>query len=296
MLAHPAVGVTDVYSVHPRGARGSPGIENLGSMGYLAGGPGSSCESWGPLRQPFDRWRAGETSRRIKEGRLLLRNQFKYLTITALFMMVNAGLPAVSLADEAAAAAQAPAADLARGEQLFQLCTQCHGADGGGNSSFLAPGIAGLPGWYVDAQLTKFKTGVRGLHPEDTGGLRMYPMSLWLREEADQKAVAAYIASMPVAEIKNELEPGDASMGAGYYAVCGACHMADGSGNQGMGAPPLTDMSDWYLFSAISKYKSGARGSGQGDALGPVMIGMVATLPSDDAIRDVIAHIQGLGK
>lgn len=217
----------------------------------------------------------------------MLRN----LATTALFILVSAGLPTLVVAQD-----EAPA-DLERGEQLYRLCTKCHGVDGAGNSEVLAPAIAGMPLWYVEAQLQKFKTGVRGLHPDDTGGLRMYPMSQWLRDKADQKNVSAYVASMTPSEPTMELDvSGDAAKGAGYYAVCSACHMPDGSGNQGMGAPPLKGMSDWYLFSAIEKYKSGIRGSGQGDALGAAMIGMVATLPDDTAIHDVIAHIHSLGK
>ena len=188
-------------------------------------------------------------------------------------------------------------ADLARGEQLFQLCTQCHGANGGGIADALAPGIAGLPEWYVKGQLIKFKTGVRGLHPDDMGGLRMYPMSQWLKNDEDIAAVAAYVATMPVVAPENELEnPGNAAAGAGSYAVCSACHGADAAGNQGMGAPPLKDFADWYLYSAITKYKNGVRGSGPGDALGAAMIGMAGTLATDEAVRDVIAHIQTLGQ
>jgi cytochrome c553 len=63
-----------------------------------------------------------------------------------------------------------------------------------------------------------------------------------------------------------------------------------------MGAPPLVGMSDWYLLSSIQKYKASIRGSRPGDIYGPAMIGMVATLPNDAAILDVIAHIQSLEK
>ena len=61
-----------------------------------------------------------------------------------------------------------------------------------------------------------------------------------------------------------------------------------------MGAPPLTGLNDWYLLSSIQKYKKSIRGSLPGDTLGPAMIGMVATLPDDAAVLDVIAHIQTL--
>jgi len=222
---------------------------------------------------------------------------FRQLATTALFIVVSAGLPVLVGAQGDPPAEAEASADLARGEQLFQFCSQCHGLDGGGNALHLAPGIAGMSQWYLEAQLEKFKTGVRGPHPDDVGGLRMYPMSLWLREEADLKDVAAYVASLPRVEHPPENNgSGNASRGAAFYAICVACHLADGSGNQQMGAPALTGMSDWYLYSAIQKYKTGARGSLPGDTLGPAMIGMVATLPDDDAIRDVIAHIQALGK
>jgi cytochrome c553 len=215
------------------------------------------------------------------------------LTATILFAFTLAGFSGLAVADDAAN----PTIDLERGAQLYELCTQCHGSNGAGDSKFLAPAIAGLPSWYVEIQLRNFKSGMRGLHHEDRGGLRMYPMSLWLGTEADQKAVAGFIGSMTPVETPREMDhPGDAARGQGYYAVCGACHGADGTGNQGMGAPPLIGMSDWYLYSSIQKYKSGIRGSAKGDIYGPAMIGMVATLPNDDAVRDVIAHIQALEK
>lgn len=195
------------------------------------------------------------------------------------------------------ASAQDGAADVAQGRALFALCTQCHGENGGGNQDALAPAIAGLPAWYVEGQLLKFRSGQRGLHAGDTGGLRMYPMSQWLQSDEEIKAVSAWVANLPAVEPPVTLaEPGDAAKGAGYYAVCSACHGPDGSGNQGMGAPPLTGLNDWYLLSSIEKYKKSIRGSLPGDSLGPAMIGMVATLPDEQAVRDVIAHIQSLAK
>ena len=63
------------------------------------------------------------------------------------------------------------------GEELFAACKSCHGVDGYGQENIAAPAIAGLPVWYVEAQLVKFRTGVRGAHPDDFEGLRMRPMS-----------------------------------------------------------------------------------------------------------------------
>ena len=75
-------------------------------------------------------------------------------------------LAAVALAAPLPAAAQA---DAARGEALFDLCTQCHGPQGGGNEVTLAPSIAGMSQWYVENQLHNFRKGVRGRHPGDVG-------------------------------------------------------------------------------------------------------------------------------
>ncbi len=195
----------------------------------------------------------------------------------------------------AAASSAQDGADLGKGKALFALCTQCHGVNGGGNADALAPAIAGLPAWYIEAQLVKFKSGQRGLHAQDTGGLRMYPMSRWLQSEEEQKAVSAYVASLPPVSPNATLaQAGDPAKGQAYYAVCSACHGPDGGGNQGMGAPPLTGLNDWYLLSSIQKYKKSIRGSLPGDTLGPAMIGMVATLPDEAAVLDVIAHIQTL--
>ena len=83
------------------------------------------------------------------------------------------------------------------GEELFELCVQCHGNAGQGNALALAPSIAGLSEWYLKAQLEKFKSGARGMHPDDLGGLRMYPMSLAIRDDDQIAALASYVASLP---------------------------------------------------------------------------------------------------
>jgi len=223
-------------------------------------------------------------------GDVLVDRSITKLAATALFLCMCAALGLAGIAS-----AEDSDADVARGEKLFALCTQCHAPDGGGDSAALAPAIAGMPTWYVQMQLKNFQSGVRGLHPGDTGGLRMYPMSMWLTGDDDIRDVSAYVAALPAVETERELDQaGDAAKGAGFYAVCSACHAPDAGGNPQMGAPPLAGMSDWYLYSAIQKYKSGVRGSNPADAYGAAMKGMVATLPDDAAILDVIAYIQSL--
>ncbi|NQX90189.1 MAG: cytochrome c oxidase subunit II, partial [Halioglobus sp.] len=55
-----------------------------------------------------------------------------------------------------------PPGDPAAGKALFATCTACHGAKGEGNPDMNAPGLAGLPDWYVTRQLEYYKKGIRG--------------------------------------------------------------------------------------------------------------------------------------
>jgi cytochrome c oxidase subunit 2 len=183
------------------------------------------------------------------------------------------------------------AEDLERGHELFALCAQCHGSDGAGNELFLAPAIAGLNQWYLEAQLGYFKSGVRGLHPDDIAGMRMAPMSRTLRSQEDLVAVSAYVASLAPATPAPTIEGGDATSGKDRFTLCATCHGANGEGNQQMSGPRLRNSSDWYLFSQILKFQTGIRGSNPGNPNGAVMRGMSMTLPDEQAVRDVIAYI-----
>lgn len=191
--------------------------------------------------------------------------------------------------------AAAGAQDLARGEALYGLCTQCHGAAGAGDPLALAPAIAGQPAWYVASQLGKFKSGLRGTHPQDLGGLRMYPMSLALRTESDIEAVAAYVASLPTPDLVPTVE-GDPEAGKPFYATCTACHGAQAEGNQALNAPRLAGTSDWYLVESLKKFKAGIRGGNPANQNAVMMRGMALSLPDDEAIRNVVAYIHTLGE
>jgi cytochrome c553 len=182
------------------------------------------------------------------------------------------------------------------GNELYAACTSCHGADGYGQENIAAPAIAGLPAWYVEAQLTKFRTGVRGAHPDDLEGLRMRPMSRQMMDEGEVKSVAAYVASMPSKKQAPTVKGGDASAGAAAYATCLACHGPDGKGNQALNAPPIVGQHDWYLVSQLHKFKKGIRGANPKDVTGGQMRPMSMTLADDQAIKNVVAHIDTLSK
>lgn len=183
---------------------------------------------------------------------------------------------------------------LERGEELFNLCSHCHGTTGLGDPKALAPAIAGLDAWYVEAQLNKFREGSRASHFDDIGGMRMRGMARWLKTEEDVKAVSAFVASMPKVAPAPTLTGGDATRGAALYATCSACHGQSGEGVQAIGGPALSHASDWYLLTQMKNYQQGIRGTDPRDIQGSAMRPMAMVLPDEQAIKDVLAHIATL--
>jgi cytochrome c553 len=177
------------------------------------------------------------------------------------------------------------------GKELYAACATCHGAHGEGNAALAAPAIAGLPAWYVESQLVKFRTGVRGAHPDDIEGLRMRPMSRQMKDEGEVKRVADYVASLAPAKPERTILDGDASAGAATYATCLACHGPTGLGNEALKAPPIAGQSDWYLLAQLKKFKDGVRGANPKDTTGGQMRPMAMTLADEKAMKNVVAHI-----
>lgn len=184
-----------------------------------------------------------------------------------------------------------------QGEELgrvrYENCAPCHGADGSGNSAIGAPAIAGMPAWYVEAQLHKFRNGGRGAHPDDVEGLKMRPMARTLLGEEDLTRVSAHVAKMAPARPAATLT-GDAARGKILFAPCVACHGERGIEQRDKATPSLQRTGDFYLLAQLKKFKAGVRGTGPGDTTGAQMQPMAATLPNEQAMRDVIAYIKTL--
>ena len=68
---------------------------------------------------------------------------------------------------------------------------------------------------------------------------------------------------------------------------CATCHGADGRGNEGVGAPRLAGMEDWYLRRQLENYRDGVRGAHPDDIEGLAMQPMAAGL-TDESIQDII--------
>ena len=179
------------------------------------------------------------------------------------------------------------------GAELFEACVPCHGAAGEGSTALGAPAIAGLPAWYVSAQLERFQTGVRGRHADDIEGLRMQAMSRQLRSEVETRAVARHVASLPRVTHTAAIGGGDAVAGQRAYLLCASCHGVTGTGFEAGSVPPLAGMDDWYVAAQIRKFKNGVRGTMPGDAFGPVMRAVAAPLSTENINQDA-AYVHAL--
>jgi cytochrome c oxidase cbb3-type subunit 3 len=123
----------------------------------------------------------------------------------------------------------------ATGQRLFaNSCAMCHGSDGRGATGF--PNLADddwLYGGSFDTILQTLANGRAGAMPVMVGHL----------DDAAVTDLVVYVQSLSGQKADAEL----AARGkATFDMLCVACHMADGSGNQMLGAPNLTD--DIWLY------------------------------------------------
>jgi cytochrome c oxidase cbb3-type subunit 3 len=115
------------------------------------------------------------------------------------------------------------------GQRLFsQNCSQCHGSDAGGQRGF--PNLTDHDWLYGGSPAKITETLING---------RNGMMPGWIDSFGEQgiKEVVAYVLSLSGRKVNQEL----ADKGQTKFAACGACHGADGKGNQALGAPNLTD-------------------------------------------------------
>ena len=182
-----------------------------------------------------------------------------------------------------------------RGKSLYPVCTACHGVAGAGNPAMKAPKISGQMTWYVRRQLELFRQGARGAAPGDMQGMQMAAMSRGrqLRDEQSLADLVAYIGTFPDQPPKATITA-DIKAGKKLYATCASCHGDQGEGIEAMAAPRLARQSDWYLLAQLQKFKFGQRGYHDSDHGGRQMRSMIMTLPTDQAMRDVVAYINTL--
>jgi cytochrome c oxidase cbb3-type subunit 3 len=120
---------------------------------------------------------------------------------------------------------------LAMGEELFRdNCAACHGRDGKGNHLLGAPNLADadwLYGGDGNTLQTSILDGRHGVMP---------PWGPQFGEDGVTN-LANYALSLSGAPH----DAAKAATGKALFAVCSACHGAEGKGNPALGAPNLTD-------------------------------------------------------
>lgn len=115
------------------------------------------------------------------------------------------------------------------GQRLFgNNCALCHGSDARGNTGY--PNLTDGDWLYggTPEKIVETITGGRNAMMPPKGGL---PLS-----EQDVVDMAAYVLSL-----SGRQGSGNAEAAKPKFAVCGACHGADGKGNPMLGGPNLTD-------------------------------------------------------
>ena len=100
-----------------------------------------------------------------------------------------------SLPDEPAA--MTIAGDVDNGYDIYDRnCAACHLDDGAGTWYTDAPKLAGMSDWYFVTQISNFRAGIRGLHPQDDFGEQMVAMATAMADLEEIQDVAAYINTL----------------------------------------------------------------------------------------------------
>ncbi len=87
---------------------------------------------------------------------------------------------------------------------------------------------------------------------------------------------------------------GDIDKGAEVFeSVCTMCHGEQAQGGEDFEAPKLSGQHDWYLILQLENFRSGVRGTHEGDDNGQVMRPMALALKEGD-VEDVVAYIMSL--
>jgi len=183
----------------------------------------------------------------------------------------------------------AAAGDAAAGQATYAVCSACHGPQGEGNPQLNAPKLAGQAGWYLARQLQNFKLGIRD---KEQFATQMDAFAATLDDTAI-KNVVAYINSLPDAQPPATVS-GNPVKGREHYETCAYCHGGTGQGVWSTNAPRLSHMDDWYMKRQLQNFQQGTRGSHPQDFSGAQMAAMAKTLADDQAINDVLKHIDSM--
>lgn len=200
------------------------------------------------------------------------------------------------------------------GEELYIVCTFCHGDSVQGNDRRDGPALAGMEAWYLELQMRNFRNGTRGYLAEDVPGQVMHFTKGMLRNDFTIRSLAEYISALepgkpmapngigerpylwdsPYAGLDPSISGNAAAGEKTYSTVCTVCHSADGTGNEELGAANLTYLSESYMVRQLMYFRDGIRGAHPEDTRGQQMAAISKVLTDDQSIADVVAYISGL--
>jgi len=86
----------------------------------------------------------------------------------------------------------------------------------------------------------------------------------------------------------------DPNAGKALYGTCIACHGANGEGNPALNSPALAGQSAAYIARQLTFFKTGVRGTTEGDTFGAQMLPMAATLADDMAVENMATYLASL--
>jgi cytochrome c oxidase subunit 2 len=150
-----------------------------------------------------------------------------------------------------------------------------------------------VPGTVTYLWLEPTQTGAFDILCEEHCGLGHFAMRGRVVVEGREDYDAWLADQKTFAETQNA-PAGNAVDGQASYAVCSACHGANGEGNAALNAPKLAGQEDWYIRQQIAYYKNGARGTHPDDVYGAQMAPMAGTIVNDQIMNNITAYIDTL--
>jgi len=106
--------------------------------------------------------------------------------------------------------------------------------------------------------------------------------------------VVGITLALGIMTAENASAAGDPAKGKAAYAVCAACHGANGMGNKALNAPKIAGQEPWYLERQLKNFKAGVRGAHPKDPYGMQMRPMALTLANDQAVSDMAAFLSSM--
>ena len=150
-----------------------------------------------------------------------------------------------------------------------------------------------VPGMTPYIWATPNRTGRYDILCEELCGIGHFAMrgAVVVDEQADFEK---WLAHYPTFAEVLDRPAANAVAGQAHYAVCSACHGAQGEGSVLLNAPRLAGQSAWYLKRQLNNFKHGLRGGDDADTFGAQMAPMAATLTDQAAVENVVAYIATL--